>query len=603
MNLKRNLRRVTLWAFLALLPTILAAQSAEPAGHWKGAIEIPGGQLAITVALTRDGDRAWAGTIDIPAQGVRAFKLSGVAVEADRVHFEMGGVPGQPTFEGKLSQSGDAIAGAFRQGPQTLHFSLARSAPEAAAQRPAEPRILPAKPVPGQGATGEWLGTLDVGPTKLRLALHVETRANGAFGAILDSIDQGAKIPVDEVTFEHGTLRLAIKAIGASYEGKLNADGSALDGVWSQGGQQWPLTLQRLEKAFALARPQNPQGPFPYESREVTFLSGAGNVRLSGTLLLPAGEGPFPAVALVSGSGPQDRDETLMGHKPFLVLADALARRGIASLRWDDRGAGASEGDHMGSTVNDFAADTRAAVAFLRSWPKVDGSAIGIVGHSEGGLTGPMVAVGDKSVSFLVLLAPPGEPLRSLLMRQTRDLYRLQGLDEKLIERALATQAEDLELIADPSLTVDRLQEKLRARAEIRRQQFTVEERARLRVDGDAIERAIRVSSTAWFRSLIRQDPSVYLREVRIPVLALFGEKDLQVDARVNSEAVRASLAAAGNRDHEERSLPRLNHLFQHAETGGIDEYGAIEETFAPEALGTIGDWIVARFPPHVSAG
>jgi pimeloyl-ACP methyl ester carboxylesterase len=208
-----------------------------------------------------------------------------------------------------------------------------------------------------------------------------------------------------------------------------------------------------------------------------------------------------------------------------------------------------------------------------------------------------MVASADKSVAFLVLLAPPGEPLRSLLIRQPRALYRLQGLDEKLIDRAMAAQAEDLELIADPSLPVDRLQEKLRALAETRRKQFTAEERAQLQIDANAIEQAIRVSTTAWFRSLIRQDPAVYLRNVKIPVLALFGEKDFQVDPQVNAEAVRAALAAAGNSNHEVRSLPGLNHLFQHAGTGSIEEYATIEETFAPEALGAIGDWIVARFP------
>ncbi|HEX4962606.1 MAG TPA: alpha/beta fold hydrolase [Thermoanaerobaculia bacterium] len=475
-------------------------------------------------------------------------------------------------------------------------------ASRAAAQSPAEAPTLPAKPVPGEGPAGEWLGALAVGPVKLRLALHVEKKGDGGLGAILDSIDQGgAKIPVDTVAFEGGTLRLTLKAIDATYEGKLNADGSALEGTWSQGGQHLPLTLHRLEKAFALNRPQEPKGPFPYESREVAFHSEAGNARLVGTLLLPAGKGPFPAVALVTGSGPQDRDETLMGHKPFLVIADALARRGIASLRWDDRGTAASGGDHWGSTVDDFAADARAAVAILRSRPEVDKSAIGIVGHSEGGLIAPMVAASSQSVGFLVLLAPPGEPIRSLLMRQTRDLYRLQGLDPKLIDRTLAAQAEDLDLIADPALTVDRLQEKLRALAEARRPQFTAEERAQLRIDGDAIERAIRVSTTAWFRSLIRKDPAVYLREVKIPVLALFGEKDFQVEPQVNAAAARASLAAAGNPNHEERILPGLNHLFQHAKTGSIEEYAEIEETFAPEALSTIGDWIMARFPKRRS--
>src|SRR5262245_40040712 len=215
------------------------------------------------------------------------------------------------------------------------------------AQGSAQAPSQPAKPVPGEGAAGEWLGALDVGAMKLRLGLHVEKKGDGGLGAIVDSIDQGAKIPVDTVVFEGGALRLEIKAIGASYNGTLNADGSALQGVWAQGGQELPLTFQRQEEAFALNRPQTPKGSFPYESHEVTFHSGAGNVRLAGTLLVPKGKGPFPAVALATGSGQQDRDETLMGHKPFLVIADALARRGIASLRWDDRGTGASGGDHM----------------------------------------------------------------------------------------------------------------------------------------------------------------------------------------------------------------------------------------------------------------
>ncbi len=461
---------------------------------------------------------------------------------------------------------------------------------------------LAATPAPAAGPAGDWLGALDVGSVKLRLALHIEKKSDGALEAVLDSIDQGAKIPIGAVAFESGKLTLSIPAIAASYEGTMSAAGDTLVGNWSQGGRALPLTFERQTAAFVLKRPQLPQGPFPYETREAAFTSEAGSVRLAGTFLVPAGKGPFPAVVMVTGSGPQDRDESLMGHKPFLVIADALARRGIASLRYDDRGAGASGGDHMGSTVDDFAADARAAVAYLRSQPEVAGKAIGIVGHSEGGLTGPKVAVADPSLAFLVLLAPPGEPLAALLMRQTRAAYRLQGLDEKLIDRALADQAEDLAIIADPAIPTDRLQERLRALAEAHGKRFTDEERSLLKLDNAAIEQSIQVATTPWFRSLMRQDPAVYLRKVKIPVLALFGEKDFQVEPQVNADAVRTALAAAKNPDYDVRILPDLNHLFQHAKTGAFEEYGTIEETFSPEALRRIGDWIEARFPPKRGA-
>jgi uncharacterized protein len=449
---------------------------------------------------------------------------------------------------------------------------------------------------PSASVAGEWLGALDLGAAKLRLALRIEVKDDGSLTAVLDSVDQQAKIPVDTTVLEGSKLRLELKGISGSYEGTLSSDGKTLEGKWSQGGQAMPLTFSRQERAFALNRPQEPKAPFPYASREVTFQSPAGGVWLAGTLILPPGEGPFPAVALASGSGPQDRDETLMGHKPFLVIADALARRGIASLRWDDRGVGASTGDHMGSTLEDFAADSRAAVAFLRSLSKVDRSAVGIVGHSEGGLTASMVAAVDESVAFLVLLAPPGEPLRSLLMRQSRASLELQGIDGNLLDRALASQAEDLALVADPSLSVDQLETKLRTLAKSRMQRLSHEERTRLGATSAAIERRIQIAKTAWFRSLIWKDPAKYLRHVKVPVLALFGDKDFQVNARVNAEAVGAALAAAGNSGGEVRTLSGLNHLFQRAGSGGPEEYGTIDETFSPEVLATIGDWIAARF-------
>lgn len=310
--------------------------------------------------------------------------------------------------------------------------------------------------LPGEGPVGDWMGTLDVGQVELRLALHVEAAEDGTLSAVLHSVDQNARIPVDALAVEERTWRLTADRIGATFTGTMSADGSAVDGTWSQGGQSLPLRLARLVEPFALARPQHPQPPFPYASREVTFRNEAGGIRLAGTLVVPPGDGPFPAVVFVTGSGAQDRDETLFGHKPFLVLADYLARRGVASLRYDDRGFGESEGDHMGSTVADFAADVAAGLAFLAAQPKIDRDALGILGHSEGGLAAPRVAASNAEVDFLVLLAPPGERL------------------------------------------------------------------------------------------------------VRV--------------------------------------LPGLNHLFQHSASGAVAEYGTIEETFAPQALDVVGDWIEERF-------
>lgn len=379
----------------------------------------------------------------------------------------------------------------------------------------------------------------------------------------------------------------------------MNEDGSAIEGTWSQGGRELPLTLYRLAEPFALNRPQNPKPPFPYESREVTFRNEPAGIRLAGTLIIPDGESPFPAVLFVTGSGPQDRDESLMGHKPFLVIADDLARRGIASLRYDDRGAGGSEGNHMQSTVKEFATDVEAALGFLVAQPEVDRNAIGILGHSEGGLSAPMVAARNEEVDFLVLLAPPGEALVSLLMRQATDMLRLEGeLDDALIERALVMQAEDLALISDPSIDDETLRATLRASAESRREQFTAAEAAQLQFDERMIEAGIEQATTPWFRSLITEDPAAYLETIRVPVLALFGERDIQVAAEVNAEILEASLRAAGNEDYEVYILPGLNHLFQHAETGAISEYGTIEETFSPDALELIGDWITTRYNP-----
>lgn len=444
-----------------------------------------------------------------------------------------------------------------------------------------------------QTLLGEWMGTLDVGAAKLRLVLRVEGAEGGGVSATLDSVDQGAVLKVDRIALEGEELRFAIAPIGASFQGKKGEDGGSFDGTWSQGGQKFPLVLTRQETPFELKRPQMPQAPFPYASREVTFDNEADGVTLGGTLLLPEGEGPFPAVLFVTGSGPQDRDETLMGHKPFLVIADHLARKGIASLRYDDRGVGTSTGNHMGSTVDQFAGDVAAGVRFLAQQPKIDGDAVGILGHSEGGLTGPKAAVGTPEVDFLVLLAPPGVALSDLLERQQTDILTQRGIDEALVAKAAKMQREDLAIFLDSSLETTEKQAKLQARAEEYKTQLTDAEREALQINDSTIQQTIALAGTPWFSSLLTENPATYLEKIQVPVLALFAGKDLQVAAEPNAKALEAALAKAGNENVEIHTFPDLNHLFQHSETGAPDEYGEIEETVAPEVLERVGDWIL----------
>jgi hypothetical protein len=250
----------------------------------------------------------------------------------------------------------------------------------------------------------------------------------------------------------------------------------------------------------------------------------------------------------------------------------------------------------MGSTVADFAADAAAALAFLAARPEVDRRAVGILGHSEGGVTGPRVAAASDEVDFLVLLAPPAVPIHRLLLRQGDDVLRLGGAGEELIERAAMNRRAYLDLVRDEELDNEELAATLRQRAAAAIEGYSPEERAALGLDDAAVEQSIAIATTAWFRSVLREDPAAWLRRVDVPVLALFGGKDVQVAAEENSAALRSALAAGGNPDVEIEIYPRLNHLFQHADSGGIDEYGKIEETMAPEVLERIGGWIGERF-------
>lgn len=326
-------------------------------------------------------------------------------------------------------------------------------------------------------------------------------------------------------------------------------------------------------------RPQTPKPPFPYAVEDVVFDSAPG-VRLAGTLTLPKGPGPFPVAVLISGSGPNDRDETVFGHKPFLVLADDLTRRGIAVLRYDKRGVGGSSGRAPGVTTADFAVDARAAVAFLKTRKDIDPRRIGLIGHSEGGVIAPMVAAGDPSVAFVVMMAGSGVPGDELLVAQNRAILTAMGGSEAALAAAEQTNRKIYEIAKSDVSDAD---------AQGRVETILV---GLGQAPAQAHVGAAQAASP-WIRWWLRYDPRPALTKLRCPVLALDGSKDLQVVAAQNLPEIRKALK--DDPDATVLELPGLNHLFQTAGTGAVGEYAQIPETIAPIALTTIGDWVVAH--------
>lgn len=439
---------------------------------------------------------------------------------------------------------------------------------------------------------GVWQGALKIGAIELRLVIHLEKTEKGEWKASLDSPDQNAKgIAIEDVKLDDGNLVLTSKAVQGTFEGKLSEDGKELVGKWKQGGQALALTLKRLEKEPDYSKPQDPKKPYPYAEEEVTYENQEADVKLAGTLTLPKSKGKVPAVLLITGSGPQDRDESLLGHRPFLVLADYLTRRGIAVLRVDDRGVGGSTGNVSKATTQDFAGDALAGVKYLRSRKEINPKKIGLIGHSEGGLIAPLAAVKSKDVAFIVLMAGTGVTGEEILYRQGELIARAEGADDDKVALTRKGQEESFALMKE-KLDDAEIEKKLMeiVAKEVSESGVTDEAaKAALKAQGEA---QIKALLSPWFRSFLAYDPRPTLAKVKCPVLAVNGEKDLQVDPKQNLPEIEKALKAGGNKDHTLKEFPGLNHLFQTCQTGSPSEYGKIDETISPAALELMGDWI-----------
>lgn len=435
-----------------------------------------------------------------------------------------------------------------------------------------------------QEITGDWNGLLKVQGMQLRLVFHIN-KADDAYTATMDSPDQGSKgIPVSSVAYENRQLMLEVTAANIVYKGTLQED-NTIEGTFSQMGNEFPLNFSKaaIEKP-KLNRPQEPKGELPYIAEEVTFENKNASVTLSGTLTFPKETGTFPVAILISGSGPQNRDEEFLTHKPFLVISDYLTRQGIAVLRYDDRGSGESTGDHNAATSLDFAKDVEAAVQYLKTRKEIDANQIGLIGHSEGGLIAPIVASKSKDIAFMVMLAGPGITGEEISLQQVKTMGTRAGLSGDALDNEVASTKEMIALVKK-HYEGGNLEEKLMA-------YFTEQmEKSGEQIQEKLMQRMIAQVNRPWYHYFIQHDPVPFLKKVKCPVLAINGDKDVQVTPR-NLAPIEAALKAGGNKNFVVKELKGMNHLFQHCETGSMSEYAQIEETMSPEVLEMITDWI-----------
>lgn len=443
-----------------------------------------------------------------------------------------------------------------------------------------------------QNLIGDWFGSLSNGAKDLKIIFHIEKKDNKLVGT-MDSPDQGAYgLNLNEVTLKNSEVIFDMSVFKISYKGQFYAKDSII-GEFKQGTYTTTLNLKKSDKALSTKpnRPQEPKGPFPYKIKEVTFKNDLENFKLAGTLTIPEGKGPFPAMILVSGSGQQNRDSEIMGHKPFWVIADYLTRNGIAVLRYDDRGAGKSEGNFQAATTADFAYDAQSAYIFLKKQKKIDKDRIGIIGHSEGGMVAQMVAAADTQVRMIVLLASPGVPISELMLKQTEMTLRQSGISEAEIQVSIELNRKFYNVLLnqpDNNLAKKEIENIINDHAN----SMTSEEANEIKKQQPILTKTL---LTPWFRYFINFVPDHYLKQVKCPVLAINGDKDVQVSCEENLYGIAGSLEKYGNRRYEFHKMPNLNHLMQTCETGAVSEYMKIEETFSPDVLKIMRDWIKAR--------
>ena len=543
-------------------------------GQWSGSLQAGEAMLHLVLHVTKTEDRSLKATIDSLDQGVYGIEVTSFTQKGGILRFSVASV--SASYEGRLAADQRSIDGDWMQGSVSLPLIFHRQPAGAGAKKPSDAVA---------SAEGVWQGALEGNGMRLRLQLHVSHDYRKQLVAALDSPDQGVSgLPAVKVSQKDASFHFEIPVVRGVYDGTLNAARTAINGSWTQNDGEQKLNFQRSDRLLELIRPQTPLKPYPYKEEEITFANATAKISLAGTLTLPSGHGPFPAAILLSGSGPNDRDESLAGHRPFLVLADHLTRKGVAVLRFDKRGIGKSSGDYANATMENFAGDAEAALAYLKTRKEVDAKKIGLIGHSEGGMIAPSIAAHSGDVAWIVLLAGPGLSGEDTLLLQSELILKAAGLDDAHIATARDFNKQAYALVRqekDPVALQSKLNDLVKASA------------MSASLPPEALESQVQLMATPWFHFYLDYDPLPALKKTVCPVLALNGEKDLQVAPKENLAKILKALQDSGNQDFQTIQLPGLNHLLQHAPAGLPNEYGEILETMALEALNAISDWVL----------
>lgn len=561
------MKRIFVLLLFSWIATSVSAQ--EIAGQWTGTLKLPTTDLKLVFNVIHSGEK-YRATFDSPNQGAKNIPIETTCYENGELIFHIPQIRAE--YSGRLNEQG-VVEGIFRQSGQEFPMALKR---------------VVYIPVPGEyDFDGQWMGTVEIQGIKLRVVFHV-SRIGNEYASAMDSPDQGAKGTPVRVTRVNGhEIMLEIPAISFIYRGEADREGKIM-GRLTQFGVEYTLNLERQNEIVKLDRPQEPKAPFPYRIEEVVFENEADSVMLAGTLTLPEGKDNFPVAVMISGSGPQNRNEEMLGHKPFWVIADYLARRGIGVLRFDDRGVGKSTGVFAKATSLDFARDAASAVRYLKEKRKF--REIGLIGHSEGGMIAPLVASESKDVKFIVLLAGTGIRGDQVLLTQQAAIHREAGIADSVVQEIEHWHRGIYDMILASS-SVDEVRDSVSTYFRNLLEAASPGAFGGMKSE-DIIRARVDQLLHPWMYFFMRYDPVPALKKVKCPVLALNGDKDLQVLPEINLDGIRRGLVAAKNRNVTIKVLPGLNHLFQECESGAPALYGSISQTFSPVALKEIGDWI-----------